>query len=114
MRLKIHRINCCRSSHARMSLSRGRTCYFLAWVGCTERGVAIAGRQWHLPINGSKMRLHHKSTNAAGARRPVELGLSEREQRYAIRQSLNDFKTGVPIEFRTNRSRNGLDSANPS
>jgi hypothetical protein len=38
----------------------------------------------------------------------------ENEQKYAIRKGHNDFKTGVPIEFPRNRSRNGLDLASAS
>src|SRR6266404_9679255 len=38
----------------------------------------------------------------------------EKEQKYAIRKGHDDFKTGVPIECPRNRSRNGIDLANPS
>src|SRR5260370_3643729 len=38
----------------------------------------------------------------------------EKQQKYAIRKGHNDFKTGVPIECPRNRSRNGIDLANPS
>jgi hypothetical protein len=58
-------INCCLSSRTRMLSSQGRICCFLAWVACTRRGVAIAGRQWHLPINGLR------SSNAAGHVHPA-------------------------------------------
>src|SRR5713226_2572136 len=47
-------INCCVSSRARMSWSRGHTCSFLESVACTGRGVPIIGRQWHLLINGTR------------------------------------------------------------
>src|SRR5260370_42382126 len=40
--------------------------YFLPWVACARTGVGIAGCRWYLPIDGTRTRLHRKSSNAAG------------------------------------------------
>jgi len=78
----------------------------------------------------SESKKHKRQVLKTGTLRPENLGTTQqmkllslsqvvggcfkKEQKHAIRKAHNDFKTGVPIEYPRNRSRNGLDLANPS